>query len=487
MTFSDAHPIKFWPVIARTSSSTLLLRILYVDPTYASLNTPTTFNELQNTGPINSACFYPPMDFSDDLVIQFESTSGQNYVLNMIRKDHQAYLFNQAFTEVLTGVYQLTISSIGSALGGGSGTSLGEWGRYQFSIGTAATSLTSNIILNPTFTSGANWTNQSDGGEDWTTGSGAEVDLTPSDPNSNRFLQSFADTNSNQTSRVFAYGTAQISGDSGRAVKGYVRFYFYKNGAERTELRYDSPIEFNSNSNSGLTSSCNVACKLLIPANTSDAGDGTGASIDQFAFSAHLTSYEETSITLTVTISSVIIRIYADNMVMGAKSDYYDFSWNEWRELQSEKLNDTVLVRYSNETDSYGLTYENLSPAPEFNLRVPGLLFHETYPQEEEVHELSSDEWVKLWSETHTKRLLQVNHCPDYFHKIIELALSHDYVTAGIVPHISFTANDNAGENAGMQAVKRDPYQKEEGSWRYPLKKATVQLTDKTTIERNLI
>lgn len=137
---------------------------------------------------------------------------------------------------------------------------------------------------------------------------------------------------------------------------------------------------------------------------------------------------------------------------------------------EDNQSNCTKLITYSNDSNVFDIDYESGSPSAEFSIRLPLRFFHESYPQEEEVHALSTDEWLTLWSRLERKKLLEVGFVPYFMHKKLQMILMHDNISID-----------------GEQWVRRDPYQIEEGRMRYPLKKATVLLTDKNTIERNLI
>lgn len=130
----------------------------------------------------------------------------------------------------------------------------------------------------------------------------------------------------------------------------------------------------------------------------------------------------------------------------------------------------TELVTYSNNKDFAGLRYSGITPLPEFSLRVPVVFFHESFPQEEEVHPKSDDTWIRLSSRMERKKLFDIGYVPYYFHQKIQLVLMHDNI-----------------EILGEQWKKRDAYNIEEAHKRYPKPKANVLLTDKNFIIRNLI
>lgn len=490
MTFSDLLPIQFWPFVLRSAGAAQTLRVLFNPATgtfsnrfgYGNSNTPVTFNELQNQPGIMAVPYFAPLDFADDIVIQFLATAGGTYKLNMIRDDGHGFIFNQSFTEMAAGVYQISIA--------GSSQLKNIWGKYQFSIASTANLLTSNIM--PAISTG---TNQADGGEDWTIGATATITLEGStSPTSNRIMFAFTDTTASRTYVCNISGTATQA--AGSDVRGYIEFKFYSNGAEVTSFKRRYAIEFNKNQNIGSSTACTFACKLILPANQAQSFDAVSvqAVITDFDASA------DADPDLDVVISSASIAEYGDNMIIYAKSDHHDCYWAQWDELNDNSIYDdistnwpvgrssrqTVLIKYTN-TDTYENVNFDTSPGPFFNLRIPATFFHEAFAKQQEVHKLSTGRFITVWGELVKKRKLEVSHVPYYIHRKIQLALSCDSVNVGSMEHLSFTNYDSIEANQGIDVVVQDEYLIEEGNRRYPLKKATVLLTDKEYIRRNLI
>lgn len=165
--------------------------------------------------------------------------------------------------------------------------------------------------------------------------------------------------------------------------------------------------------------------------------------------------------TAEVTINIPIGQIlYYNEENIQANSDCLNI-----RTVQDE----TTLIEYSNNRNYYGLIYENASPAPSFFLRVPSVFFHERFPQEDRAIERTGSTIVTS-SKLKTQRLLQVKHAPDYFHKKLIMVLSQHNV-----------------EIDGKQWKKEEAYEKDDGDIHYPLKKATVYLTEKNFLARNVL
>lgn len=189
-------------------------------------------------------------------------------------------------------------------------------------------------------------------------------------------------------------------------------------------------------------------------------------SIDANFINVHLSGFSLSggpNVTITVTPGALLALGNIEK-----KSDCITIYEDDSEE--DNQSNCTKLITYSNDSNAFGIDYESGSPSAEFSIRLPLRFFHESFPQEEEVHALSSDEFITLWSRLEHKKLLEVGFLPYFMHKKLQLILMHDNI-----------------EIDGEYWVRRDPYQIEEGRMRYPLKKATVQLTDRNTIERNLI
>lgn len=197
--------------------------------------------------------------------------------------------------------------------------------------------------------------------------------------------------------------------------------------------------------------------------NASFTPTSDGFSSDPMAFLKFTIFGPDTSGTATITITIFPGQLlYLDPDEVGLyKSDCLDIR---------EEHECTGLITYSNHKDFAGIVYEGISPTPEFQIRVPMVFFHESYPQEEEVHPLSDDTWLRLSSRMERKKLLDLGYMPYYMHKKIQLILMHDNI-----------------EIDGEQWKKRDSYNIEEGDKRYPKPKANVLLTDKNFIKRNVI
>jgi hypothetical protein len=130
----------------------------------------------------------------------------------------------------------------------------------------------------------------------------------------------------------------------------------------------------------------------------------------------------------------------------------------------------TNIIAYHNDKDFAGLRYDDLSPTPVFELRVPTVLFHEFFPREDEVQALSNDTFRRVFSSLTRKVKLEIGYIPYYLIQKLNIIWMHDHI-----------------EIDGTEYVVQDAHEVPQGNKRYPLKRSEVLLTDKNFIERNLI
>lgn len=128
----------------------------------------------------------------------------------------------------------------------------------------------------------------------------------------------------------------------------------------------------------------------------------------------------------------------------------------------------TLAIDYTNNKDFYGITYQDVSPQPTFRLRIPAIFFEEDNPAEQEDHELSSGEIVRLYNKLEQRRKLDIGFLPNYMHRKLQLVLMHDVVSID-----------------DKEWIRREAYERVEGNKRYPLKRASVWLHDKNYIKEN--
>ena len=133
----------------------------------------------------------------------------------------------------------------------------------------------------------------------------------------------------------------------------------------------------------------------------------------------------------------------------------------------------TNVITYRNSTNAFGLNYADASPETTFAYRVRSVFFHEEPFDESEDHELSSDTMVQIWAKLERKRQFEIDFMPYYSHEKLRLILAHQQVEVNSEEWIK--KKDDA------YTIVRT------GNKHYPLNKATVLLTDKNFIKRNLL
>lgn len=179
----------------------------------------------------------------------------------------------------------------------------------------------------------------------------------------------------------------------------------------------------------------------------------------------------ELSFTITTDIATGSVQVNTD---LGDSTPYVS-------PLQIEAKSDCMDVRtshdcsekvtYGNASDYAGLQYSSLG-TPLFNVRVPAVFFHEDGTEEREDHELSNDTVIEVSSKIMRKKRFDIGFVPYYFHMKLRLVFAHQLVQISDLPWIKLSG---------------DAYEVDQGNKRYPLKKASVLLTDKDYIKRNLL
>lgn len=179
---------------------------------------------------------------------------------------------------------------------------------------------------------------------------------------------------------------------------------------------------------------------------------------DRFVYSLSITPSDVSPelcnrlISLTIVNDTTVTEI--------AKSDCLD--------ILEEHFN-TVLATYYNHRNFAGLIYENSSPQTQFKLRIPAIFYHQKFPEEDEVMELSTS-LVSLNGSIKRQRLLDIDYVPYYFHEKIKLMLKHQFVTI-----------------YNKEWVKEEPYDIAEGERRWPIKKARCWISEKEFVHRNVL
>lgn len=130
----------------------------------------------------------------------------------------------------------------------------------------------------------------------------------------------------------------------------------------------------------------------------------------------------------------------------------------------------TELITYSNSKILAGIDYTLSSPPPEYNIRIPAIFFQERFPDEQEGIDLSDSRIVRLRNQVKAQKYLDIGFMPFYMHKKLQIIFTHDTIEIG-----------------GESWVKSENYEIVDGNKRYPLRKATIWLTNKNYILRNVL
>jgi len=135
----------------------------------------------------------------------------------------------------------------------------------------------------------------------------------------------------------------------------------------------------------------------------------------------------------------------------------------------STEQDNTILINYSNHRNVFGLMYGFESPEIDFNLRIPAIFFHQRFPKEEEVMQLTSS-LVSQNSVVRKQRLMDIDYVPYYFHEKINLVLQHQFISI-----------------INREWVTQEAYEIPEGDRRWPVKKGKIYLTEKDFVMRNVL
>jgi hypothetical protein len=376
-----------------------------------------TFNEHHAPGVFHK-CFCAPWECDDEIRIQFKDDPAQNYSLEIYDIEDQL-LGSASIEETYVGVYEIILN-----LAEDSPDVCDQLIYFQIKRNQGLQGVTL-----PSFNS---WANSGGAGNPWTLGSNPSYVLTSLGSNS-EFL--------------------------------YVDYAFIPG------VTYNISLDYNATS---ATIGCQVDLRVTDSSFVTQfangihiigtSGDNTTNILTFVATSSttriavRLTTDGASATTVTLT-GSTAQRTVGDEETV-AKSDCLDIRQNH---------DDTILLTYSNHRNFAGLVYQNTSPNTTFNIRIPAIFFHQRFPEEDEVMELSS-ELATLNGTLRKQRLLDVDYSPYYWHEKVKLILKHQSLSVF---------------NRGW--VKQEAYQIAEGNRQAPLKKAQCWLSEKEFVHRNIL
>lgn len=130
----------------------------------------------------------------------------------------------------------------------------------------------------------------------------------------------------------------------------------------------------------------------------------------------------------------------------------------------------TNLIEYSNNRNYTGLIYTNISPEPSFQIRIRSIFFHEEFPQEDFVMELTSG--IEKTSGVITaQRRFDVDRVPYYMHKKLILIFEHQSILID-----------------GAYWTKQEKYEMIDNQKQtFPMKKGQVLLTMRDFVQRSVL
>jgi hypothetical protein len=132
-------------------------------------------------------------------------------------------------------------------------------------------------------------------------------------------------------------------------------------------------------------------------------------------------------------------------------------------------VEDSILITYYNHINVFGLIYDDTSPDVQFNLRIPAIFYHQRFPEEDEVIELTS-ELVTINGSMRRQRLLDTDYLPYYMHEKIKLALKHQFVSI----YNKFW-------------TKQESYDIQDGNRMHPEKKAKCWISETEYMQRSVL
>lgn len=373
-----------------------------------------TYNEHEAPG-VHHKCYCAPWQCDDQIRIQFTDTASQTFTL-LIYDNMEQLLSVQDFEEIAVGVYEMTL-----LLNEDSPDLCDQLIQLQIRRNAGQQGISLPAL--------STWTNSGGSGDPWTLSSSPSIATVALGTTSEYLIVDYAFiagvtyritvtfTNTNNTAGLFFVGVLDGSNN----------------------------VQF-SESTSGGATGVNVADVLTFTATASTTRIGVSL---QFLGSNQTTTVNSVTATRDIGTSEIV-----------AKTDCLD--------IKQEHEN-SILLTYSNTRNFAGLVYENTSPETEFTIRVPAIFFHQRFPEEDEVMELSTS-LVTLNGVVRKQRMLDTDYLPYYFHEKLKLILKHQVL-----------------ELYNRQWVKQEAYEILEGDRRWPVKKAKCWLSEKDFVHRNIL
>jgi hypothetical protein len=375
-----------------------------------------TYNEHQAPG-VHHKCFCAPWECDDTIKVQFTDDPSQNYTLE-IYDSTDALLGTRDFDEVSVGVYEANLNIADDSP---------DVCDQQINLKIRREAGVQGVTL-PAFSL---WASDGGAGNAWTTGSNPSVIATGGGSNTEFLFVDYAFIPGVEYTVSFNYDVSGVT-----------------IGARISVIICDS--SFTSYFNNGI----DVMSALNGDTNTITFT----ATTDTTRIAIRIIPDSFTGVTVDLNTSTATRSIGSSEVV--AQTDCLDIRQNH---------EDTILLTYSNHRNFAGLVYENVSPETEFTIRIPAIFFHQRFPEEDELMELSTS-LATLNGVVRKQRLLDTDYLPYYFHEKLKLILKHQTLSI-----------------FSREWVKQEAYEIAEGDRRWPVKKAKCWLSEKDFVHRNIL
>jgi hypothetical protein len=364
-----------------------MVRISDANPVQFWINNIPTFNEKPEAG-VDHACFYQPWNCEDTL--QTQVIADEESIIKMSVRDEQDEEIESL--DLLPYVSRPTVYH--------NEYLLDAVCNQKIKLRLTATEF-EDIFTNSGFTGGGTGWSQGATGIDWSfVGNKARVNLTGGTNSSKALGQAYAGSPGQYRLKI----NATLSEDlpSQTSVVQQVQLNFNTGGINGTTVH---------TYNFGELRSLNVGNIYTIDINTVQtiplAFDFISLSVGQSGGGNPACRVEVDF----VIAQSPSITIF--------NSDYLDIRDNHA---------DTRLISVTNGIDYAGLAYEDITPEPQFSLRLKSKFYVPRFPEENESEPDGGGNVDKLSSEVKTQRLLEVDPLPPYMLYKVKLHLQHNTI-----------------------------------------------------------
>lgn len=411
--------IIFPLILGETSSKNFLFSPMEISdalPVQFWLEGCATYNQHIADG-VHHKCFCAPWECDDNIKVQFKDTPSQNYSLLVVDED-EVILSEIDIEETSVGVYEINyVPSSASP----------EVCDQQIRLKIRKEAGVQGVVLPALNT----WANDGGAGGPWATGAAPSVTVPAGGPQSEYLWVDYAFIVGVEYSVQINYTSSASTLSAQIEVVIFDGSFVaqFDNGIEVMPLGAASttPIVFT-------------------------------ATVDTTRIGVRITPDSFSSVTVTINSTEATRSLGSEEIV--AKTDCLDIR---------EDHPNTILLTYSNNRNFAGLVYENISPENEFQIRIPAIFFHQKFPEEDEVMELSSS-LLTLNGTLRKQRLLDTDYAPYYFHEKLKLILKHQLLTI-----------------FSRLWVKQENYEIVEGDRKWPMKKAKVWLSERNFVHRNIL